>query len=81
MSVIDKLAPFKTERVKGNSQECFDREVLESIVLRDKLFKKFKRSKLNVDKEFYNKARNKLHRLILQKKKRVLRKQIKGKYY
>ena len=69
MSVIDKLAPFKTERVKGNSQECFDREVLESIVLRDKLFKKFKRSKLNVDKEFYNKARNKLHRLILQKKK------------
>ena len=81
MSVIDKLAPVKTERVKGNSQEWFDREVLESIALRDKLFKKFKRSKLNVDKEFYNKARNKLHRLILQKKKkRVLRKQIKGKY-
>ena len=78
MSVIDKLAPFKTERVKVNSQEWFDREVLESIVLRDKLFKL---SKLNVDKEFYNKARNKLHRLILQKKKRVLRKQIKGKYY
>ena len=54
MSVIDKLAPFKTKRVKGNSQEWFDGEVLESIALRDKLFKKFKHSKLNVDKEIYN---------------------------
>ena len=69
MSVIDKLAPFKTKRVKGNSQEWFDGEVLETIALRDKLFKKFKRSKLNVDKEIYNKARNRSHRLILQKKK------------
>ena len=69
MSVIDKLAPFKTKRVKGNSQEWFDGEVLESIALRDKLFKKFKHSKLNVDKEIYNKARNKSRRLILQKKK------------
>ena len=68
MSVIDKLAPFKTNQVKGNSQEWFDGEVLESIALRDKLFKKFKRSKLNVDKEIYNKARNKSHRLILQKR-------------
>ena len=51
MSVIDKLAPFKTKRVKGNSQEWFDGEVLESIALRDKLFKKFKSSKLNAGKE------------------------------
>ena len=80
MSVIDKVAPFKTKRVKGNSQEWFDDEVLESIALRDKLFKNFKRSKLNVDKEIYNKVRSKSHRLILQKKKRVLRKQIKRKY-
>ena len=68
MRVIDKLASFKTKRVKGNSQDWFDGEVLESIALRDKLFKKFKRSKLNVDKEIYNKARNKSHRLILQKR-------------
>ena len=57
-----------------------DGEVLESRALRDKLFKKFKRSKLNVDKQFYNNAVNKSHRLILQKKKRVLRKQIKGEH-
>ena len=69
MNVTGKLSSFKTKRVKGNSQEWFDGEVLESRALRDKLFKKFKRSKLNVDKEIYNKARNKSHRLILQKKR------------
>ena len=81
MNVIDKSALFKTKQVKGNPQEWFDGEFLESIALRDKLFKKFKHSKLNVDKEIYNKACNKSHRLILrEKKKRVLRKQIKRKY-
>ena len=68
MSVIDTLASFKTKRVKGTSQEWFDGEVLESIALRDKLFKKFKRCRLNLDKEIYNKARNKSRRLILQKR-------------
>ena len=67
-SVIDKLTPFKIKRVKGNSQEWFDGEVPESITLQDKLLRKFKSSKLNVDKEICNKARNKSHRLILQKK-------------
>ena len=43
MSVIDKLASFKTKRVIGNSQEWFDGEVLESIALRDELFRTFKR--------------------------------------
>ena len=68
MSIINKLATFKTKRVKGNSEEQFDEEVLESIALREKLFKKFKRSKLIIDKEIYDKGRNKSHRLILQKK-------------
>ena len=68
MSIIDKLAPFKTKQVKGNSQEWFDGEVHESIALPDKLLKKFEHGKLNADKEIYNKAYNKSHRLILQKK-------------
>ena len=68
MSVADKLAPFKTKLVKGNSQELFDGEVLERIALRDKLFKRFKCSKSNVDKEIYHKARNKSNRLIMQKR-------------
>ena len=68
MNVIDKLAPFKTKRVKGNSREFLDGEVLESIALQDKLFKKFKGNKLNIDVEIYKKAHNKLHRLTLQKR-------------
>ena len=51
LSVTDKLAPFKTKWAKSNSQEWFDGEVLESIALQDKLFKKFKHSKLNVAEE------------------------------
>ena len=33
MSVIDKLVPFKTKRVRGNSQGWFNGKVLESIAL------------------------------------------------
>ena len=54
-------------------------QVLESISLRDKLLKKFKRNKLNADKKIYDKVRNKADRLILRKKT-VLQKQIKEKY-
>ena len=35
MSIIDKLAPFKTKRVKSNSQGWFNGEVLENIAPRD----------------------------------------------
>ena len=45
--------------------------------LRDKLFKKSKRSKLIADKEIYNKAPNKSHRLILQKKREYFENKLK----
>ena len=35
LTVYDKLAPLKTKQVKVNSQEWFDREVLESKALKD----------------------------------------------
>ena len=60
------IRKFKLQIIR-NSEEWFGGEVLESIALRDKLFKKLERSKLNVDKEIYKNARNKLYRLILQK--------------
>ena len=75
-NVINKLAHSKTKWVKGNSQQWFDCEILESISLQDKLFKKFKHSKLNVDKEIYNKACIKLHSLILQKKREYFKKKL-----
>ena len=53
--VVDSVVPFKTKRVKANAQKWFDREVLENINTRDKLFKKFKKSRLQIDKELYKK--------------------------
>ena len=57
--------------IKGNLQKTFYGEFLESRALQDKLLKTFKRSKLNLDKKIYNKARSKLNGLILQKKKKA----------
>ena len=56
-SVIDEIAPCKTKRVKGNSKEWFDSVVSEGINNRDKLFKKFKKSRLPLDQKIYKKVR------------------------
>ena len=69
MVAIDKVAPIKERRIKHNSQEWFDGEISEAIKNRDKLLKKFKRSRLHIDKELYNAARYKVHKMIFNKKK------------
>ena len=51
MAVIDNLAPSKNKRIKGTSQDWFDVEIIKKINERDKLFKKFKKSRLHVDKD------------------------------
>ena len=57
MTVIDKIAPYKSKQVKGNTQKWFDGEVLEKLNLRNKLFKKFKKSRLHINKELNKKSR------------------------
>ena len=57
MTVIDKMALFKTKRVKGNTQKWFDYEFLEKLNSRDKVSHKFKRSRLHIDKELFEKAK------------------------
>ena len=69
MAVIDNLAPSKSKRIKGTSQNWFDAEIMEKIYERDKLFKKFKKSRLHVDKDNYKEARNEVQKLIPVKKK------------
>ena len=64
MGVIDLAAPIKSRRIKQNSQEWFDGEVAEKISARDKLFKKFKKPKLHIDKEMYKIARYEVQKLI-----------------
>ena len=43
MVVIDKIAPIKEIRVKGNSKSWFDGDISERINVRDKLKKKYKK--------------------------------------
>ena len=69
MGVIDPVAPIMSRRIKQISQECFDGKVAEKISARDKLFKKFKKSKLHIDKEIYKIARYEVQKLIWYKKK------------
>ena len=54
MVAINKVAPIKERTIKHNSQEWFDGEISEAVKNRDKLYKKFKRSTLPIDKELYN---------------------------
>ena len=69
MIAINKLALIKERRTKYNSQECFDGETFEAIKNCNKLLKKFKRSRLNINKELYNAARYKVRKMIFNNKK------------
>ena len=69
MVAIDKEAPIKERMIKHNSQERFDGEISEAIKNRDKLLKKLKKFRLRIDKELYNAARYKVHKMIFNEKK------------
>ena len=70
--VVHVVAPFKTFRVKNNTSEWFNGEITDKIHTRDKLYKRFKLTKLHVDEEVYNEARNVVQNLIWRKKKAYL---------
>ena len=65
---IDNVAPTKTLRIKNNSQDCFDSEIAEAFKLREKCFKKFKKSNFHMDYDFYIEAKYNVQKLIKQKK-------------
>ena len=69
MTVTYNLAPSKNQGIKGTSQVWFDAEIMEKINERDNLFKKFKKSRLNVDKDNYNKVKNEVPKLIRTNKR------------
>ena len=75
--VINAVAPFKTVRIKNNASEWFNGEIAEKIHTRDKLCKKFKSTKLDVDEEIYKEARNRVQNLIRKKKKAYFEEKIK----
>ena len=48
IEVINNIAPLKTARIKNTSNEWFDGEIAETLSIRDKLFKIFKSTRLNI---------------------------------
>ena len=65
---IDSVAPIKETKIKNNTQEWFDNETAEAIKIRGKYFKKFKKSNLQIDYNFYIDAKYNTQKLIKQKK-------------
>ena len=57
--------------MKGNTQKWVDGEDLEKLNSRDKLFQKFKKSRLHIDKELFKKAKYEAWKLIAKKKKKA----------
>ena len=74
--VLNNLAPYKTIRVKNQSNEWFDGELAEQISNRDKLFKKLKKIKLQIDELICKEAKNTVQRLIKEKKKKIFSKKL-----
>ena len=67
--VVNAVVPFKTVSVKNNTSEWFDGKISNKIHTRDKLYKRYKLTKLHVDKEIYEEAQNIVQNLIRKKKK------------
>ena len=70
--IIDKVAPIKQSRIKNNSQEWFDSEIAEKIAIRDKLLKKFKKSKLHIDEDMFRESKKEVINTIKRKKKEFI---------
>ena len=65
---IDSLALMKKIRIKNNTQEWFHNKIAEAIKIRKKYFKKFKKSNLQIDYNFYIEAKSNTQKLTKQKK-------------
>ena len=70
--IIDTVAPLREIRVKNNTPDWFDGEILEEIRKRDKLHKKYKNYKLEEDGVQYRSSRNKVQTLINTKKQKYI---------
>ena len=57
MNIIDKVRSINGRRVKQNSQKCFNGKIAEENKNCDKLFKKFKKSKLHIDRDIHDAAK------------------------
>ena len=64
MQAVEEIAPYREFRVKGQTEVWFDGDIMERIKNRDKLLKKYKKSKLEVDHQIYREAKAAASNLI-----------------
>ena len=76
VEAINFIAPSKKIRVKANSKPWFDNQIVSAIQRRDKLYKKFKHSGLETDKDNFKVAKMHLQKMILKKKKSYFEKEL-----
>ena len=69
LGAINFIAPSKEIRVKTNSKPWLNNQIVSAIRRRDKLYKNFKHSALETDKDNFNVAKMHLQKVILKKKK------------
>ena len=69
VEAINFIAPSKKIRVKANSEPWFDNQIVSAIQRRDKLYKEFKHSDLETDKDNFKVAKMHFQKMILKKKK------------
>ena len=58
------VAPIKEIRIKNNTKEWCDNEIVEAIKTREKYFKKFKKTNLQIGYGFYIEAKYNTYKLI-----------------
>ena len=63
-----KLTPIKEMCVKNNTEEWVDEETFEAIRVRDKKYKRFKRTRLHIDHVNYRTSRNQVKKKEEEKK-------------
>ena len=74
---INDIAPIKDIRIKGNTKQWFDSNMIGLIRKRDQHKKKFLPTKLNVDYEYFKEQRNIVQREIKRKKVNYVKEQVK----
>ena len=67
-SIIDGIAPVKEMCIKNNT--------FEAISVRDKKYKRFKRTRLHVDHVNYRKTRNQVKNLIKRTKRNYIKEKL-----
>ena len=63
---------MKENTQKRNTQKWFDGEMLEKLNLRNKLLKKFNKSRIHIDKELYTKSKYDALKLTVSKQQAFL---------